>query len=99
MDKAFTSTHWRDTMRNMLVNNEQILYVEKTEGEYVTYTVMFDNGQTLDLDEPTGRAFSEQLEKVRHSRSEPMRYSERKDYLPPRPRRGRSLTLRMPFNS
>lgn len=64
MGQVFTSTHWRDSTRNILVNNERILYVERFEGELVSYTITFDNGQTLDLDEQTGTTFCIQLGRI-----------------------------------
>lgn len=89
MDQVFTSTRWRDCTRNILVNNERILYVEQFEGECVTYLIVFDNGQTIDLDEQTGKMFCRQLEQLNRP-SPPVRYEQRdyRDRLPPRiPRR------------
>lgn len=84
MNNIFTSTWWRDTTRRMLVNNDRILYVERFENERVSYTVTFDNGHTLELDEPTGKMFCKQLEQLR--RSLPMVHYARSDEDRPRPR-------------
>lgn len=88
MDKIFTSTHWRDTTRNLLVNNERILYIERTSGERVVYTVTFDNGHTLELDEPTGKAFARELGQLQRP-SQPVKYIDSGPHRYPRnlPRR------------
>lgn len=90
MSEIFTSTHIGNTTRNMLINNERILYVERTEGERVAYVVMFDNGQALQLDEPTGKEFVLALEDLRRP-SPPLHFA--REYArherPGRPKRVR----------
>ena len=90
MDEVFTSTHWNDATRNMVINNERILYIERTEGEKVAYTVTFDNGQVLELDEGTGKVLADQLEELR--RPSPPAYhtcQQERSFPPKLPRRWR----------
>jgi hypothetical protein len=76
----------------MLVNNERILYVERTENECVVYTVMFDSGHTLELDEQTGKMFTEQLGRLQRPESSVEYIHTERPYLPPRiPRRRRAV--------
>lgn len=91
MDEIFTSTHWAGCTRNMLVNNERILHVERFEGERVSYTVTFDNGKTLELDQQTGEMFIRQLEELRRPRPA-VQYVRREEdrRTPPVPRRRRA---------
>jgi len=91
VDEIFTSTNWRDCTRNMLMNNERILYVERTENERVCYTVTFDNGQTLELDEPTGEMFTRQLQELIRP-SPPVQYVRTENRYPqPNPHRRRAM--------